>query len=127
MEERKEELKDRLNKALEINDKKAVDLVTNLKIPKSAVSQYLSGKSKNMTSERIYAIAKYLNVSEAWLLGYDVPMERNDDQKNSDELVELINRLRKDKGFRSLVNDISKLNPLQLEAIKNVVAAFPVE
>lgn len=127
MEERKEELKDRLNKALEINEKKAVDLVTNLKIPKSAISQYLSGKSKNMTSERIYAIAKYLNVSEAWLLGYDVPMERNDDQRNNDELVELLNRIRKDKEFRSLVTDISKLNSKQLEAIKNVIAALTAE
>lgn len=78
----KAELKNRLQYALNINEKKAVDLVRDLKIPKSAVSQYLSGKSQNMDSERLYIIAKYLNVSEAWLLGYDVPMERKEQKKD---------------------------------------------
>lgn len=78
----KAELKNRLKYALGINDKKAVDLVRDLKIPKSAVSQYLSGKSQNMDSERLYIIAKYLNVSEAWLMGYDVPMERKEQKKD---------------------------------------------
>ena len=56
--------------------KKAVDLTRDLQIPKSAVSQYLSGKSQNMDSERLHKIALYLDVSEPWLMGYDVPKER---------------------------------------------------
>ena len=31
-----------------------------------------------MDSSRLYAIATYLDVAEPWLLGYDVPMERQD-------------------------------------------------
>lgn len=73
----KEELRIRLKRALEMRDKKSVDLSRDLNIPKSAVSQYLSGKSKNMTADRLYDIARYLHVSEAWLMGYDVPMERD--------------------------------------------------
>lgn len=76
MENSKCSLKDRLYEAMAIRGKKAVDLTRDLHIPKSAVSQYLSGKSQNMDSERLYAIAKYLNVDEPWLLGYDVPMEK---------------------------------------------------
>ena len=78
MENSKSSLKSRLYEAMTIRGKKAVDLTRDLDIPKSAVSQYLSGKSQNMDSSRLYAIAKYLDVSEPWLLGYDVPMERQD-------------------------------------------------
>ena len=75
MENSKSSLKDRLYEAMAIRGKKAVDLTRDLKIPKSAVSQYLSGKSQKMDSERLYAIARYLDVDEPWLLGYDVPMK----------------------------------------------------
>ena len=75
MENSKCSLKARLYEAMTTRGKKAVDLTRDLGIPKSAVSQYLSGKSQKMDSERLYAIAKYLDVDEPWLLGYDVPMK----------------------------------------------------
>ena len=75
MENSKCSLKDRLYEAMARRGKKAADLTRDLQIPKSAVSQYLSGKSQKMDSRRLHAIAKYLDVDEPWLLGYDVPME----------------------------------------------------
>lgn len=76
MENSKCSLQYRLYEAMTAKGKKAVDLTRDLQIPKSAISQYLSGKSQKMDSERLYKIARYLGVSEPWLLGYDVPMER---------------------------------------------------
>jgi transcriptional regulator with XRE-family HTH domain len=76
MENSKCSLKYRLYEAMAAKGKKAVDLTRDLQIPKSAISQYLSGKSQKMDSERLYKIAHYLDVSEPWLLGFDVPMER---------------------------------------------------
>ena len=81
MENSKSSLKTRLCEAMKIRGKKAVDLTRDLQIPKSAISQYLSGKSQNMDSERLYAIAKYLDVDEPWLLGFDVPMKSPDIKK----------------------------------------------
>lgn len=77
----KAELKDRLQLALDLNEKKPIDLANALNIAKSSISMYLSGDRTIKDSKRIYAIAKYLNVSEAWLMGYDVPMERPDEKK----------------------------------------------
>lgn len=71
-----DELKNRLKKALSIRDLKPVDLVRITSIPKSAISQYMSGYAKPK-QDRIFLIAKALDINEAWLLGYDVPMERN--------------------------------------------------
>ena len=45
--------------------------ITN--IPKGAMSQYVSGVFKPK-QDRADIIAKALNVSPAWLMGYDVPM-----------------------------------------------------
>jgi len=117
----KDELKDRLKTALDIREKKLVDLANALNIPKSSMSMYLSGARIIKDSKRLYAIAKYLDVSEAWLMGYDVPMERPVEQKENDELGEVVERLRKDKGFRSLVVKLSKLNPSKLESIMNLL------
>jgi transcriptional regulator with XRE-family HTH domain len=44
-------------------------------ITKSSISQYVSGKFEPK-QKALYALAKALNVSEAWLMGYSVPRER---------------------------------------------------
>lgn len=117
----KAELKDRLQMALDIREKKPVDLARDLKIPKSALSQYLSGNRTIKDSRRLYAIAKYLDVSEAWLMGFDVPMERPMEQKKNDEFVELIEKLRQEKKFRQLVLRLSHLNQEQIEGLMKLM------
>lgn len=117
----KEDLQYRLQKALDIREKKAIDISRDLNIPKSAISQYLSGRTKKMDSVRIYSIAKYLDVSEAWLMGFDVPMERPLEQKENDDLVGLVSRLKNDKEFRYLVSKLDKLNSEQLEGLMKLM------
>lgn len=117
------ELKDRLQEALYIRDKKAVDLVRDLKIPKSAISQYLSGKSQKMDSERLYSICKYLDVSEPWMMGYDVPMERNIEKKNN-AIADIVARLRTDEDFLSLVDSLNELDVEKLTAIKQLISTL---
>lgn len=63
--------------ALEKKRMKQADLCKLANVPKSSLSLYLSG-AYEPKQDRIYEMAKVLNVSEAWLLGYDVPMERQD-------------------------------------------------
>lgn len=118
------ELKDRLRYAMELNDIKAVDLCKKVDIPKVSMSYYMSGRSEPK-SDRVYLLAKALDVSEAWLLGYDVAMERSSDQKDADEIVSLFNRIEKDREFKKLMLRINRLNPAALEAVKSVLAAIP--
>lgn len=117
------ELKDRLQEALSIREKKAVDLVRDLKIPKSAISQYLSGKSQKMDSERLYAICKYLDVSEPWMMGYDVSIERNMEKKNN-AISDIVIRLRTDEDFLYLVESLGKLDAEKLNAFKQLVSTL---
>ena len=47
----------------------------NVKMHKSDISQYCSGKTEP-NQEKLFILGNALNVSEAWLMGFDVPMER---------------------------------------------------
>jgi transcriptional regulator with XRE-family HTH domain len=121
MNEKREPLKDRLYLALSMRGKKAVDLTRDLQIPKSAVSQYLSGKSQNMDSERLYKIARYLDVSEPWLLGFEVPMERNAEKKNTQVIAAMSVRLRKDEEFLSVVSLLNDFDKEKLQKAKQIL------
>lgn len=124
MSEKNAELKDRLQHALNIREKKSVDLVRDLNIPKSAVSQYLSGKSQNMDSGRLYSICKYLDVSEPWMLGFDVPMERKIEKKN-DAIASIVIRLRTDSDFLSVVETLNNIEDAeQLRSVQQMLSAF---
>ena len=59
---------------------------TGIKMSKSHLSQYVNGKS-SPDQHKLYLLAKTLNVSEAWLLGYDVPKE---DKENGVPSIESI-------------------------------------
>ena len=74
-EERKSDCSKRIAAALSIRNMKQSELSNITKIPKSAISQYISGAFEPK-QDRIYLIARALDVSEAWLMGYDVPMDR---------------------------------------------------
>ena len=67
----------RIKEAMAIRGMKQVDLVSLTGIGKSSISTYLSGEYEPK-QRNIYKIAKALDVSEAWLMGEDVPMERFD-------------------------------------------------
>ena len=70
----KEELHIRLQEALSIRNLKQVDLCERTGISKSKISQYVRGDHAPKL-ETVYLLAKALEVEEAWLMGYDVPME----------------------------------------------------
>jgi transcriptional regulator with XRE-family HTH domain len=73
--ERVESCSKRIAEALKIKGMKQYELCKLANVPKSSLSLYLSG-AYEPKQDRVYDMAKALNVNEAWLMGYDVPMER---------------------------------------------------
>lgn len=66
---------ERLIELMNYFDIKQNDLCQRTGIPKSAISMYVSGQ-RNPRQDRLSAIAEAYGVSEAWLMGFDVPMEK---------------------------------------------------
>lgn len=79
----------RIKQAMKSSNLKQVDIVnkaknleneTGIKLSKTDLSQYVNGKVQP-GQKKLYILAKILNVSEAWLLGYDVESKRIDDKE----------------------------------------------
>ena len=100
---------DRLREAMNIRNKKQVDLERETGINRSAISRYLSGEYEPK-NKPIYELAKALDVSEQWLMGYDVPMDRPKAQKNNDAISDIVLKLHSDEEFLSIVDKISKMD-----------------
>lgn len=110
---------ERIKKALYIKGMKQSDLCRLTKIPKSALSQYISGAFEPK-QDRIYLMAQALNVSEAWLMGLDVPMERQAKKVSPSETsltegekmwMELYHRL-SEEARTSLIDTMSSFDRL---------------
>lgn len=67
---------ERLKELLKYFDIKQNDLSKRTGIPKSAISMYIKGR-RVPRQDRISDISEAYNVNEAWLMGYDVPMRKN--------------------------------------------------
>lgn len=117
------EFKKRLKHAMDIRGIRAVDIVENTDIPKGAISYYIAGKSQPK-ADRLYVLAKYLNVSEAWLLGYDVAMDRTAEQKKNDDLVKFIALMRKDSNFFDIVSMLADLPAEQRDSLRTIISAL---
>lgn len=89
----------RLQTALATKNMTQSELCRKTGIPKSAMSQYVSG-SFEPKQDRLFLIATALNVDEAWLMGYDVPMNKKSPVIQLTEDEELLLDL-----FRSIPDD----------------------
>ncbi len=113
----------RLRKAMAAAGKRQADLVRETGLDRGSISSYLSGKYEPK-QKAIYKLSAALNVSEAWLLGYDVPMARTPESKRNDQLAKLIVKMRTDADFFETVADLANLNEGQYRAVKQLLAAI---
>lgn len=65
----------RLREGLDLRGMKQIDLATRSGISKYSISHYLKGDWEGK-QDAVYELARVLGVSEAWLMGYDVPSEK---------------------------------------------------
>lgn len=100
----KEKCSVRLARALAIRGMKQSELCEKTKIPKSAISQYLSGLFEPK-QDRLHIIAQALDVDPVWLMGFDVPMEKGKEisptepelSEGEKVLLDLFNRVPEDQ------------------------------
>lgn len=110
----------RLREAMDIRGKKQVDLESETGINRSAISRYLSGEYEPK-SKPIYMLARALDVSEQWLMGYDAPMERLKEQKNNDAIADIVVKLRTDEKFLLAVKKIYNFDSDKLDSLLHLI------
>ncbi len=65
----------RLQKGLKFRNIKPAQLAELTGLHRGTIANYISGKYEAKQTN-LWKIAKVLNVSEAWLMGYDVPLDQ---------------------------------------------------
>jgi len=95
----KDTFKDRLNKAMSLHNMKQIELSEKTGISKSRINHYVNGLYE-AKQEAVYLIAKALNVSEGWLMGFDASMERTTDLNDASYEVERV-----EKGYNAKDED----------------------
>ena len=117
--ERIESVAHRLQIAMDISKKKQSDLVRETGISKGTLSRYLSGKFEPKQIA-INKLAIALDVSEMWLWGCDVPMERPADIKK-EQPPDYEGLSEKKKDFIEKVKQMSDAELERLDTILSLV------
>ena len=124
---RKYETSDRLNQLMAERNWKQVDIINNSKkfqeklgvqLGKSALSQYVNGVQAP-DQKKLSLLALTFDVSEAWLMGYDVPRERESVVEKEYTSSDLRKMAENAKTF-----DGKPLNEDDIEAIQNIIQIY---
>lgn len=116
----------RLQQVMNERNLKQVDVISlskvhqkelGVKLGKSALSQYINGKS-TPDQEKLVLLARTLGVSEAWLMGYDVPMtkEQAQSQPSSHDIDNIIEN--------AMMFDGKPLTEDDKRAIRGIIAGY---
>lgn len=124
---RKCETSDRLRELMAERDWKQVDIINHskhyqeklgVKLGKSALSQYVNGVQAP-DQKRIALLSLVFDVSEAWLMGYDVPRERESTVESDYTSSDLRKMAENAKTF-----DGKPLNEEDIQAIQNIIEIY---
>lgn len=114
------EKKNRIEEALRLRGIKQVELVEKTGINKASINHWIKQRYQPK-QEPLYKMAKALDVSELWLAGYDVPMERPPEQIKADKLATLIHQLRGNDNLIRLMTYAVKLTDKQIIIVESMI------
>lgn len=126
---RKMTTSDRLKQIMSERNLKQVDILEmskpfqkefDVKLGKSALSQYVNG-IQAPDDKKIFLLSKTLDVSEPWLMGYDVDRNRKETSENEtkEETIDLKNTSAKRVAF-----DGREFDESDLEFINSVMESY---
>ena len=114
------EVKKRIAEAINMRGIKAVELADRTGITQSQIASWKRNRWQPKQTA-LYKMAKVLDVSERWLAGYDVPMERSSEQKKADDLAEIIHKMRDNDKYVDIMDYVIKLDDNQLIMIEQML------
>lgn len=120
---------ERLKELMALKGLRQIDIAEKTGLGKSAISQYVSGKI-TPKQDKVYILAEGLNVSPTWLMGYDVPMEKetipttkpqNNGYYTDPEVAELAEELRTNPNGRILFDASKDLSKEDINVVLTVI------
>lgn len=91
-------------------------LATKLGKNRSTIYRYENGDIENMPLDILVPIADALNVTPAYLMGWD--NDEEDTRKKIDVTTDILIRMEKDKNFADLIKILYKMDDSKIVAVK---------
>ena len=113
-------ISERLQFAMDKRKIKQIDLARVADVNQGALSRYLKG-SYEPKSATIYKLALALDVSDMWLEGYDVPMERSQKQKEIDFKNNMYKKIAQDMDLLKTISQYYNLPEEKQKTIRDLV------
>ena len=113
----------RLRTALDLSGKTQADLSRETGIDTAAISRYLKG-TYAPKSTALYKLAFALDVSDMWLAGYDVQMNRCKQQNESDSKSNLNNKIAQDTDLLITISQYYNLPKKKQRIIRELVESM---
>lgn len=113
-------ISERLQIAMDKRKIKQIDLARVADVNQGALSRYIKG-SYEPKSATIYKLALALDVSDMWLEGYDVPMERSQKQKEIDFKNNLYKKIAQDMDLLKSISQYYNLPEEKQKTIRDLV------
>ena len=105
--------KDRLNTALALRKISKAELSRRTGIGRNSISDYSNGKYE-AKQDYVFLIAKALDVSESWLMGFDTPMEKKaSTHETITSIFNKLNELNKSKVISYAKDQLNNQNSVQ--------------
>ena len=119
------EFRERLKIAMEIRNKRAVDICENCGIKKGNLSRYINGKLPAPKIQTAQKIADYLNVNVLWLLGMTDNISNETIKINNVKKAVNIELDKNDLMKQTLMDDIKAIISRQdLETLKTMYSVI---
>lgn len=112
--------KNRIADALKIRDMKQVDLAERTGISIHTLNPWVNNKWQPKATP-LHKMAQALNVSELWLAGYDVPMERPVLQRKTDEVSGLTKTILANDDLYLTITKLMTLNGNDYELVCKLI------
>ena len=97
------------------------DIANIVGVGKSTVRKWETGMIANMRRDKIAKLAKALNTTPAYLMGW---VDSEEAEKKNDTITDIILDLRKDSELLEITNNIRKLSEEQRGAVQALLSAF---
>ena len=96
----------------------ANELAKKLGKDRSTIYRYENGEIEKFPLDILEPIAKALNTTPAYLMGWEGK------EKDNNTIADIVVRLRTDSDFLSVVTQLNELNKEKLQGVKQMLTAF---
>lgn len=117
------ERNNRIEEALNMRGMKAVELAEKSGLSQTSISHWIKQRWQPKATP-LHKMAKVLGVTELWLAGYPVPMERPAEQVRGDKIADIVKELRDNDRLINIVSQLPLLTDSQLDSIETMVNEF---